>query len=247
MKFTRQGTITLTVSLQENTPENVLLYFAVEDNGIGIQEEKQQMIFERFTQAHTYITREFSGSGLGLTIVRSLLLLQGSDIQVESTLGQGSKFFFTLAFKKSKAVITPGQSFQKSGKQDLKGIRILLVEDVAFNIMIADSMLQNWNARIEIAENGAIAVEKMKEFSYDIVLMDIQMPVMDGYTATSEIRKFDTQTPIIALTASVSIDIQGKVNTVGMNGFITKPFNPNDLFTVLYTHTIGKSITEEEA
>ena len=239
IKFTKNGTITIRVTLEENNEEDVLIFFAVEDNGIGIPEEKQELIFERFTQANAHITREFGGSGLGLTIIRKLLQLQKSDIYLHSEFGVGSKFYFKLRFKKSKAT-SREEKVQVFDKQDLFGISVLLVEDVTFNVMVAEGMLQNWNAIIDVAENGKVAVEKMKEKNYDIVLMDIQMPVMDGYSATTEIRKFNKITPIIALTASISIDIQEKAVNSGMNGFVTKPFNPNDLFAALYQNTIAK-------
>ena len=226
--------------MKENNTDSVLIYFAIQDTGIGVPQEKQQLIFERFTQANTNITREFGGSGLGLTIIKRLLQLQNSDIHLESEPGKGSKFFFSLRFKKSKSNTVREEKIQTFDKQDLKGISVLLVEDVVFNIMVADGMLQNWNAKVDIAENGLLAIDKMKQNKYDIVLMDIQMPVMDGYTATEEIRKFDTSTPIVALTASISIDIQEKATQVGMNGFVTKPFNPNDLYAALYNNTIAK-------
>lgn len=232
IKFTQKGTITITARLEKRTPEFIELYFEVADTGIGIPEEKQQLIFERFTQANNNITREYGGSGLGLTIIRRLLLLQGSEIHVSSVFGKGSKFFFNLKFKNSDSTIA--KSLEKSNvKTDLNGITILLVEDVEFNIFVAEMMLTNWNAKIDKAENGKVAVEKMKNNKYDLVLMDIQMPVMDGYTATEEIRKFDKTTPIIALTASLSIDIQERADEVGMNGFITKPFNPVELFSII--------------
>ena len=232
IKFTQKGTITITARLEKRTPEFIELYFEVADTGIGIPEEKQQLIFERFTQANNNITREYGGSGLGLTIIRRLLLLQGSEIHVSSVFGKGSKFFFNLKFKNSDSTIA--KALEKSNvKTDLNGITILLVEDVEFNIFVAEMMLTNWNAKIDKAENGKVAVEKMKNNKYDLVLMDIQMPVMDGYTATEEIRKFDKTTPIIALTASLSIDIQERADEVGMNGFITKPFNPVELFSII--------------
>ena len=151
---------------------------------------------------------------------------------MSSVFGKGSKFFFNLKFKNSDSTIA--KALEKSNvKTDLNGITILLVEDVEFNIFVAEMMLTNWNAKIDKAENGKVAVEKMKNNKYDLVLMDIQMPVMDGYTATEEIRKFDKTTPIIALTASLSIDIQERADEVGMNGFITKPFNPVELFSII--------------
>ncbi len=232
VKFTKNGTITITATLEKQTEDYVDLYFEIADTGIGIPEDKQKLIFERFTQANNNITREYGGSGLGLTIIKRLLLLQGSEINLSSRVGKGSKFFFTLRFKSSSSVATATTLYEES-KSDLNNISILLVEDVEFNIFVAEMMLNNWNARVDKAENGAAAIVKVQQNKYDLILMDIQMPVMDGYTATQEIRKFDTKTPIIALTASISIDIQAKAGEVGMNGFITKPFNPNELYTII--------------
>jgi CheY-like chemotaxis protein len=207
--------------------------FAIIDTGIGVPLEKQGMIFDRFTQANTNITREYGGSGLGLTIIRLLLKLQNSDIYLESEADKGSKFYFSLSFKKSDTISQDENKPSQTDAPDLAGLKVLLVEDVEFNIMVAEKMLQNWNAVVEIAGNGKIAVEKVKESSYDIILMDLQMPVMDGYTATKAIREFNTTTPVIALTASITIDIQGKATEFGMNDCITKPFNPRDLYNII--------------
>ena len=218
--------------------EHVLVDFAIIDTGIGISLDKQEMIFDRFTQANTNITREYGGSGLGLTIIKLLLQLQNSEIHLSSEVGKGSKFFFTLSFKKSNT------SLQEENKKtlnfdapNLNNIHILLVEDVDFNVMVAEKMLQNWNATVEVANNGEIAVEKVKNNEYDIVLMDLQMPVMDGYTATKKIREFNKNVPIIALTASITMDIQGRAFEFGMNDCITKPFNPNDLFSIILKYS----------
>lgn len=235
VKFTKDGTITMRVEMQAQTKTDVDLLFSIEDTGIGIPKEKQALIFERFTQANNNITREFGGSGLGLTIIRRLLQLQGSEIYIESEPGIGSKFFFTLKFKKSTSEIR--EEAKQSGTEnrpDLSGKKILLVEDVEFNVMVAQRMLRNWNAEVDLAENGAIAVDKVKAHQYDLVLMDIQMPVMDGYTATSNIRKFNLDIPIIALTASViTTDIEAKAIQIGMNGCLSKPFNPNTLYSII--------------
>ena len=232
VKFTRKGTVTVTAKLLKKTASYSDLFFEIADTGIGIPYDKQKLIFERFTQANNNITREYGGSGLGLTIIKRLLLLQGSEINLESEVGKGSKFFFTLRFKNSETQ-KKELPLSNNNVSDLNGLRILLVEDVEFNIFVAEMMLNNWNAKVDKAENGLIAVEKVQINKYDLILMDIQMPVMDGYTATEEIRKFNTTTPIIALTASISIDIQEKADTVGMNGFITKPFNPNELLSII--------------
>jgi len=232
IKFTKKGSITLTVKLEEKTDEFVALCFEVADTGIGIPEDKQELIFERFTQANNNITREFGGSGLGLTIIKRLLLLQGSAIKLQSTVDKGSTFSFTLKFGLSDTKATE-TNIEVDSKTDLNGISVLLVEDVEFNIFVAEMMLNNWNAVVDKAENGEVAVKKVKDNKYDLILMDIQMPVMDGYTATRGIRLFDATTPIIALTASLTIDIQEKAMDAGMNGFITKPFNPTELFQMI--------------
>jgi signal transduction histidine kinase/CheY-like chemotaxis protein len=234
VKFTKGGTIVIRVELKKSTKTDVELYFAIEDTGIGIPKEKQGLIFERFTQANNNITREFGGSGLGLTIIKRLLQLQDSEIYIESELGVGSKFFFHLNFKKSTAEIREEAKHSGDLKFNLAGKTILLVEDVEFNVMIAQRMLKNWNAQVELAENGEVAVEKVKNGNYDLILMDIQMPVMDGYTATKKIREFNLSVPIVALTASViTTDMEAKAIEIGMNGCVSKPFNPNDLYAII--------------
>lgn len=242
VKFTKDGTITIRVELQSNTKTDVDLLFSIEDTGIGIPKEKQHLIFERFTQANNNITREFGGSGLGLTIIRRLLQLQGSEIYIDSELGVGSKFYFTLKFKKITSEIREeAKQNGNDNKLDLSGKKILLVEDVEFNVMVAQRMLRNWNAEVDLAENGAIAVEKVMQNQYDLVLMDIQMPVMDGYTATINIRKTNSTIPIIALTASViTTDIEAKAIQIGMNGCLSKPFNPNTLYTIIAQNIAGQ-------
>lgn len=241
VKFTKDGTITMRVEMQAQSKTDVDLLFSIEDTGIGIPKEKQALIFERFTQANNNITREFGGSGLGLTIIRRLLQLQGSEIYIESEPGIGSKFFFTLKFKKSTSEIR--EEAKQSGTEnrpDLSGKKILLVEDVEFNVMVAQRMLRNWNAEVDLAENGAVAVDKVKQYQYDLILMDIQMPVMDGYTATSNIRKFNLDIPIIALTASViTTDIEAKAIQIGMNGCLSKPFNPNTLYSIIADNIVA--------
>lgn len=242
VKFTKDGTITIRVEQVASGKQDVDLLFAIEDTGIGIPKEKQHLIFERFTQANNNITREFGGSGLGLTIIRRLLQLQGSEIFLESEPGVGSKFYFTLKFKKINSDIREeSRQGGAENKQDLSGKKILLVEDVEFNIMVAQRMLKNWNAEVDLAENGAIAVNKVQQGNYDLILMDIQMPVMDGYTATQKIRTFNQEVPIIALTASViTTDIEAKAVQIGMNGCLSKPFNPNTLYTIISDNLVSK-------
>jgi len=235
VKFTRNGVITLQVSLQKIQDEEATVYFSVTDTGVGIEKEKQVLIFDRFTQASVDIAREFGGSGLGLAIVKRLIALHNSDIYLNSEPGRGATFFFTITFKKGKQEIQ--QQPSTTGKNDLSGIKVLLVEDVEFNIMVAKKMITNWNGIVDVAENGAIAINKIRQTEYDIVLMDLQMPVMDGYNATQHIRDFNDSIPIIALTASASVDILKRTRDFGMNDYLAKPFKPMELYEMILKYT----------
>lgn len=231
VKFTRNGTISLTISLEKIQDEEATVYFSVTDTGVGIEKEKQVLIFDRFTQASVDIAREFGGSGLGLAIVKQLAALHNSDIYLISEPGRGSTFFFTINFKTGKQEAPQQQT--SNGKNDLSGIKVLLVEDVEFNIMVAKKMITNWNGAVDVAENGAIALNKVRQSAYDIVLMDLQMPVMDGYNATQHIRNFNDDIPIIALTASASADILQRTREFGMTDYLAKPFKPGELYEMI--------------
>jgi signal transduction histidine kinase len=237
IKFTSNGSIVVEVLLTRVLEEKVEIGFSVTDSGIGIELSKQKIIFERFTQANSEITRQFGGSGLGLAIIKKLLILQGSDIHVESEPGKGSKFYFSLLFGKADGVVAEDRHQSSFHNGDLGGLKVLLVEDVEFNVLVAEKMLKIWNAVVEVSNNGKEAVGMAKNGSYDIILMDLQMPVMDGYTASRCIREFDLNTPIIALTASASPDMQQKALDHGMNDSLSKPFNPNDLFETVKKYT----------
>lgn len=232
IKFTSNGLVEINIENEHETEDVVTLKFSVKDNGIGIEEDNLAKIFERFTQANSNITRNHGGSGLGLTIIRKLLHLLGSEIYVKSEFGKGSIFHFSLNLPKSKQEITIEQEKIDNtiNKNQLIGKNVLLVEDVKFNVLVAKKIMERWQMNIDVAENGAIAVEKAQKTAYDIILMDLQMPVMDGITATKNLRALGILTPIIALTASVSNETQTEVIESGMNDYITKPFNPDDLF-----------------
>lgn len=230
IKFTHHGVIGVSAKVLHQQSCRAIIRFAVNDTGIGIDKEKQELIFERFTQANSDIDRKYGGSGLGLAIVKKLLELWGSKICIESEPGKGSQFYFDMEFKRCDAPVIP--SLKKS-ETDLHGLKILLVEDTEFNVQMAQRMLTNWKASVDVARNGEIAVTKCGDNSYDIILMDIQMPVMDGITASKIIRKSNPTVPIIALSASNSTEIYGDVMEAGMSDSVSKPFNPNDLFKVL--------------
>lgn len=238
IKFTDSGNITVTINLKDSRANFVEVEFSVIDTGIGIPKDKIDSIFDSFTQGEINISRKFGGTGLGLTITKKILSLMESKIQVESEINKGSKFSFSLFLKVPMVQIPqPKPKEQSQEKQSLKGLQLLLVEDNISNQKVASRYLQKWDIDVDIAENGVICLEKIKQKEYDIILMDLQMPEMDGYTASSEIRKLEDtklkQIPIIALTASALLDTSAKVEQAGMNEYLTKPFVPNDLYKTI--------------
>ncbi len=233
IKFTEKGSVTLTVDVLEQDDASIFMEFSVVDTGIGISTEKLENIFDSFSQASSDTTRKYGGTGLGLAITKKLLELQDSQIMVESEPGKGSKFFFQLTLKPGKAL--PEENFsQQSNRalQNLNGQKILLVEDNPVNVVVASQFLEDWGANIVVAENGEKALAVLKEQSFGLVLMDLQMPVMDGYEAAKRIRKELTkeQLPIIALTADAMQGVQEQIFEAGMNDYISKPFAPDDLY-----------------
>lgn len=234
VKFTQKGFVRLNISLLEGDTEKVKLLFEVIDSGIGIDAGQHELIFERFSQANATTTREFGGSGLGLSIIRKLLQLQGVDIKLISTPGSGSRFSFEQWFQKAfyKKPEVEADS-QIPGEKPLKGKKILVVEDNRVNVLVVKKFLEKWGAAVDVASNGLIAVDEVREGNHHLVLMDLQMPVMDGYEACVKIREFNKSIPVIAITASVLMDVQERIFKAGMNDFITKPFVPEDLLNKL--------------
>lgn len=229
VKFTSKGEVRLSLELTKSTESKCCILFSVLDTGIGINKDKLNHIFNPFSQASSTITREFGGTGLGLAITADLLRLMNSEIKVETEVGKGSRFYFSLELSYASEM---EENIHVSSiiDEDLVRARILLVEDTPFNLLFTTQLLEGWNTVIDVAENGAIAVEKVQSQSYDLVIMDLHMPVMDGYTSTRKIREFNQQIPIIALTASATADIEQKIADAGMQDYVTKPFNPDDLY-----------------
>ncbi|WP_366186466.1 response regulator [Flavobacterium ovatum] len=227
IKFTDKGTVTLITTCKQLTKHSLILHTEVIDTGIGIPEDKHDEIWEAFTQASTDTNRIYGGTGLGLPIVKSIIEAMNSEIKIESKLGSGSRFYFDLELKLTldQELIHPTQK----KKYNFNGERVLLVEDNKINVMVAKQILEKEQLIVDVAYDGQIAVDMFKKKKYDVVLMDIQMPVMDGYTASMEIRKFNTLIPILALSASVFMEVKNKIFSSGMNGFIYKPFEPEDL------------------
>ncbi len=240
VKFTKEGKVTITATLAETTKDYTVVDFEIADTGIGIEPDKLDYIFESFTQASSDTTRKFGGSGLGLTITKRLLELQGSEIKVTSELGKGSVFSFSLKFKNSTKQLAPVlESIQQI--KSLKGTRILIAEDNQINVLLAKQFMKQWDIECDVAENGVIAYELIQTNNYDLVLMDLQMPEMDGYQTTEKVRKLPGEKyaslPIIALTASAMLDIKDKAFESGMNDYVSKPFNPDELYRKIASYS----------
>lgn len=232
IKFTHQGDVNVRLALKERGLDYVVINFTISDTGIGIPSEKQQDIFKIFTQASNSTTRQFGGTGLGLSITKKLLELQGTSIKLKSTVGEGSEFYFEQRFALSEEPVHQ-EEFDKQQLVTTTRIdhEILLVEDNEINVMVALKFLKKWGAQVTVAKNGAEALSLISTRDFKLVLMDLQMPIMDGYEAVREIRKLGIQIPIIALTASALIDEQRKIFEAGMDDYVTKPFNPTDLLS----------------
>ncbi|WP_442787346.1 ATP-binding protein [Flavobacterium suncheonense] len=232
IKFTKKGDVWISATLVKEKAKSVKIYFEVKDTGIGIPKEKQETIFDSFTQGSVEINRKYGGTGLGLAIVKRLVHILGGKIKLESEINKGCTFFFDLSFKVSekKIVKKPEIVYEDSW---LDGKNILLVEDNKINQMITQKMLERKNMSCFIIENGEDAVNHLKENKYDLVLMDVHLPGINGTTATAEIRKFDTETPIVALTAISLDENREMLLSFGMNEVITKPFNPDKFYEII--------------
>lgn len=233
IKFTSKGKVILRIIVKEGEGNQQHLRFEIEDTGIGIPKEKQALIFDNFSQVSSSTTREFGGTGLGLAITRQLLELQGSYIELESELGKGSIFGFDLNLELGGLLLSEKVKNQFDYKTNrLDDTRILLVEDNIFNQKIAEKILTKLGATVHIAEDGIAAIEKVKEESYDLILMDIYMPRLNGFEAIIQIRTLPINTPIIALTAEVTNQTIQKLKDMNVP-YISKPFQPKKLYETI--------------
>ncbi|MER3498113.1 MAG: hybrid sensor histidine kinase/response regulator [Chitinophagaceae bacterium] len=242
LKFTEKGGVKVYVKLLNQRQDVVTIRFIVKDTGIGIAPQQQQKIFERFQQAETDSKRRFGGTGLGLAIVKQLVEIQNGKISVESEPGKGSKFIVDLTYE----LITDNEeqeiSLQSQQKHLPAKTKLLVAEDNVMNKELMKHLLKRWKFNYEIVDNGKQAVEALQKNKFDLVLMDIQMPEMDGYTATEKIRReLQMDIPIIAMTAHALAGEREKCIAAGMNDYISKPLQPDELYRLITKHAVSNS------
>ncbi|MGZ5191560.1 MAG: ATP-binding protein, partial [Flavisolibacter sp.] len=231
VKFTNKGKITVSVNLFSENEESATIEFSVSDTGIGIPDSKIKNIFENFQQANSDTSRLYGGTGLGLAIVKQLVEPQGGTITVASEINKGSTFSFKLAFQKTMASVELDNRIEESDAE-IKNINVLVVEDIPLNQLLMKTLLDDFGFSCDIAGNGKIALEKLEANPYDIILMDLQMPEMNGFEATEHIRTImKSEIPIIALTADVTTVDVTKCKEVGMNDYIAKPVDERVLYS----------------
>ncbi|MGD1848594.1 MAG: ATP-binding protein [Salibacteraceae bacterium] len=232
IKFTTEGQVSLEVNIDKEEAEATWVRLTVKDSGIGIHKSKQASIFESFSQASSDTTRKFGGTGLGLTIVKRLLDLLGGTIELKSSPGEGSRFDVVVPLKTIIKIVEDSQPEDLFDRHRLGALEILLVEDNRLNQLLATKVLSRWSFTTDVAENGFQALEMMSKKSYDLVVMDVQMPVMNGLVTTRSIRQSGPQKaiPIIAMTAHAEASERQKCLSAGMNDYLTKPFDMADLY-----------------
>ncbi len=246
VKFTSEGYITVSVRLVGDDAEKVTIEFAVADTGIGIKDCKIEKIFDNFQQASSGTSRLYGGTGLGLSIVKQLVEPQGGKVIVKSEVNIGSTFSFTLTFPKTNELPEPKIETCDLDKS-VKNIRVLVAEDIPLNQLLMKTILDEFGFERDIAENGIIAIEKLKINAYDIILMDLQMPEMSGFEATAYIRnEMNSNIPIIALTADVTTVDLAKCRAVGMNDYIAKPVDERILYGKIISLVEGAFTSDKQ-
>lgn len=245
IKFTEKGGVLIEISLEGRAGKQLEIKFSVSDSGIGIPAEMHESIFESFTQASSDTSRRFGGTGLGLAITHKLLDMFGRRMTLVSSPGEGSVFSFVLSVEEADIRTDDNELIADSDAFIFEGQKVLLVEDNKINAIIAKKFIENWNLEVDVAHDGNEAIEKLKSGLHDLVLMDLQMPDMDGYETTRRIRTFESEVvasvPVVALSASSKTEVQSRITEAGINDFVSKPFNPEELMSVLRKHLKNKS------
>jgi signal transduction histidine kinase len=230
LKFTNRGEVVLSAMVQSIIDDSISVRFGIKDTGIGIPEDKLSRVFESFTQADAKTTRKYGGTGLGLSISKKIIEAFNGELSIDSKQGIGSDFYFTVSFLKAPFPKKFADENVKKNFASLKGLKLLIAEDNKINMQVARKFLETWDVSITEAENGVEAVALCRKEKFDLLLLDLEMPEMDGYTALKEIRNIYTAIPAIAFTAAMFTDIDKHLQQEGFNDFIRKPFRPEDLY-----------------
>ncbi|MBI1343593.1 MAG: response regulator [Terrimonas sp.] len=243
IKFTEKGSVQVNCQLAEDRPGQQLVRLEVIDTGVGIEKEYLANLFDKFSQEDRSVTRKYGGTGLGMSITKYLVELKGGTIDVESEKNVGTRITIVFPLEKTEVTSIANPEYISPDINKLSNCRILVVDDVEMNRLVASAVLSEYGVVITEAENGADAIQKLRESTFDMVLMDLQMPVMDGLNATRIIRnELKLQLPVIALTASAMRRDNEKCFEAGMNDYVTKPFNEEDLITVIQKHLVDLPI-----
>jgi PAS domain S-box-containing protein len=236
LKFTDHGNVALNVRLKQQKQDSCIVEFKISDTGIGIDKNKQREIFKDFTQAESDHTRKYGGTGLGLAITKRLVEIQKGKIDVSSG-PLGTVFTYTIFFNlNTGATMDSAPLIVQNIQTTFNGQRVLLVEDNQVNIIVTKKFLEKWGLKVDVAINGLEAIHHARAITYDLILMDLHMPLMDGFEATKKIREFNKHTPIIGLSADVMTESITTLQAIGMSDFVTKPFRPNDFFLKLKSY-----------
>jgi len=244
IKFTSQGSVTATLQVRERIADAVSIDFQVADTGIGIAPDRLPHIFDEFTQANYDIGLKYGGTGLGLTICKKLVELYGSHIAVESELGRGTTFSFALRLR-TPEIAAAAEAAEEVDPKTLKGLKVLVADDNEVNVLVLSSFLREWGAELDVVTNGRHAVERIQGQDYDLVLMDLHMPELDGYAATRHVRSLPdaryARLPIFAVSASTRMGHQHDLDTAGFTEFVGKPVSPDLLLAKIARHVCRAS------
>jgi PAS domain S-box-containing protein len=236
IKFTREGKVSLEITQVGETNDSQEISFSVSDTGIGIAAERQAAVFQAFAQEDSSTTRKYGGTGLGLSISKRIVEMMGGHLKLISEKNVGTTFSFQIKLKKAKSDV----QIKKAFNPDLKGSSVLLVEDNKVNQFLANALLTSWKANVDISEDGQDAIDRMSEKEYDLILMDLQMPIMDGFEATEHIRKvLKSQVPIVGLSANALNGERERSMAMGMNDYVSKPFQPELLYEKIHGFIFG--------